>query len=126
MAMRNWRCNECSHEELFFDHETKECKKCKSVDLKRLIALPSAAKITDTVDKYHNVQMEKGIEDDLKTRNKKHVNDTIDEFIAEFGEQQAKEIGLLISDDNGRTWRKRNDFDIGTLNAQNKGTGKPR
>ncbi len=125
MAIRPYTCKDCGHKEMFFDHETKICPKCQSMNLNREFGMPLSAKITDKVDKIHNVDMEKGIEEDLRKRNKKHMNDTIDEFIAEFGEQHAKEIGLLISTDNGRTWRKRTDFDIGLLHAQNKGTGRP-
>ena len=122
MALRYWECKKCSHKEPFFDHEDKKCPKCDGIKLKKLIGIPLQAKNVVTEDKLHNVQVEVGINEDARKRSTKHVNDTIDELILEHGEAIAKEQGWLISEDNGKTWRKRNDWDTKTINATNSGT----
>lgn len=123
MAIHRYECEECGEIEPFFSHEKIECV-CGSEKMKKLINMPLKAKSCDKVDKLHDVHMERGIEEDLKKRNIKHNNDTIDDFIDKHGEKQAKEMGYLVSDDGGKTWRKRTDFDTRTLNAQNKATKK--
>lgn len=125
MAIRPWKCKKCNTKEIFFDHEEKICPKCQSTEMKKLIGVPLQSKNTETMDKYHNIKSEVGVSDDLQKRSTKHVNDTLDEMILEHGEEIAKERGWLRSDDGGKTWRKRNDFDTNTLNATNSGTSNP-
>jgi len=99
------------------------------------MSMPLDNKVTiDTKDYYTGAKQEKGIQEDLRKRSTKHTNDTMQEFhqelITKFGEKEAtkmmKENGFLRTDDNGKTWRYRTDFDTGTLNAQNSGSFKPK
>ena len=99
MAIKKYSCVNCGHTEPFFDHEEKVCVKCQSKDMKRSYGAPLENKITDSADSYRKINVQKGIEKDLKDRSKQHVQDTLDEMIAEFGEQIAKEQGWLIYDE---------------------------
>lgn len=123
MAYRNWKCKKCEHKEPFFDHEDKVCPKCGNTDLKKLYSPPLKAKATDKVDRYHNVDMERGIDEDIRLRSRRHTLDTIDEFIDEHGEEAAKLAGLLVTDDNGKTWRKKTPWDENLQGKTNSGSG---
>jgi len=123
MSLRNYKCIKCKYKTTFFDHDkNKKCSKCEGVDLKRLMSVPLSMKSTIKTDKYHGMNYEVGIQEDLRKRSTKHVNDTLDDMIAEHGEQIAREMGWLITEDGGKTWRKRNDFDTNTTGAKNSGT----
>jgi len=123
MGMRSWKCCTCEHIEIYFDYEKAICPNCEDSDMERMISVPLSSKSCDKVDRYHNVDMERGIDEDLKSRNKKHNIDTIDDFIDKFGAKHAKEIGLLVTDDNGKTWRKKEIWDErSTIGKHNKGS----
>lgn len=135
MAIRNFSCTKCTFIDLFFDHQIRDskaiCTKCGNTTFNKLLSVPSDNKVTEsTKDYYTGALKEKGIEEDLRKRTTKHVNDTLPEMIEElkerFGEKEAtnmaKEQGWLRTDDNGKTWRLRTDFDTGTLHAHNSGS----
>lgn len=137
MPIYNYACIQCETHDKFFDHEIRDskakCTNCGNTAFKRMMSVPLDNKITqNTKDYYTGAQAEKGIEQDLRKRSTKHTNDTMQEFhqdlIQQYGEVEAtkmmKENGFLVSDDRGKTWRYRNDFDTGTLNAQNSGSTK--
>ena len=117
MALRYFKCIKCGFKDLFFDHEDKTCPQCGRKEFKKMLSVPMPIKNVETTNKYHNVKAIKNIEQDVKDRNTKHMNDTLDDLIEEFGEQIALEQGWLIRE-NGKL-RKRNDFDTGTLGKNN-------
>jgi len=139
MPIRTFRCLKCNKDDEYFDHDIRDqkvaCACGNRTDFKKLMSVPLENKITiDTKDYYTGAKQEKGIQEDLRKRSTKHVNDTLRETIADlaerFGEKEsekiAKEQGWLITDDGGKTWRLRSDFDTGTLNSRNQGTYKPK
>lgn len=138
MPIRHYECTQCQNKEPFFDHEVRDskatCSSCGNTAFKRLMSIPLDNKITiDTKDYATGAKQEVGIQDDLRKRSTKHTNDTMitfhQELIEQYGEKEAtkmmKENGFLRSDDNGKTWRYRTDWDTGTLNATNSGSFKP-
>jgi len=119
MAIRPWKCAKCDTIEDFFDNEEKICV-CGHTNFEKQIAVPLKAKTTDKVDRYHNVDMEKGIEEDLRKRNRRHaLIDTADDFIEEFGVKAAKEAGILIWDPKLKEWRKREPWELGLQGSKN-------
>jgi len=124
MALRRYQCRSCGAKTKFFDDAVGECYRCKGTTFGRLLSIPAEPLSTVTVDEYHNVQQQVGVQEDLRKRTTKHVNDNLDGDIEEYGEKIAKEQGWLRSDDGGKTWRKRTDFDTDTLHSQNSGTQK--
>jgi hypothetical protein len=138
MAIRPFQCINCGYSDVFFDYEIRDqkatCVKCNGKDFTKLMAIPSDNKITiDSKDYYSAAKQEVGIQEDLRKRSTKHVNDTlstqIEETKQQFGEVEGlkicKEQGWIRSDDGGKTWRIRTDFDTGTLGASNSGSIKP-
>jgi len=123
MALRTYQCLKCEYKTTFFDHEkVKKCDSCKSVDLKRLLGVPLSMKSTIKTDKYHDINYEVGIQEDLRKRSTRHVNDTLCDLIEEHGQKIAKEMKWLITEDGGKTWRLRNNFDTNTVGKSNSGS----
>jgi len=121
MALRNYQCKDCEHIELYFDHEDRICK-CGSVQLERKLSIPLQSRNTDVVDKYHNINASKGVQDDLKSRTMQHNQDNLDDAIADRGEKHAKEMGWIVYDKAKKKWRKRENWDIDLLNKTNSGS----
>lgn len=122
MAIRRYKCNKCGKTSKHLDQSDKICNYCESTDLKKLLPIPLDARVTDQADSYRNSNYLKDVQSDAKRRTMRHNNDTIDDFIEEFGEAEAISSGRLIWDDKLKKYRKRNDWDTDTTNAKNRGS----
>jgi hypothetical protein len=122
MAIRTYKCLDCGCIEKLFDHNDKICPKCSGENIKKQLSVPLENKNTDCLDKYHSVNVDPKIVSDTKKRSTKHVNDTIDELIEQFGEKECIIAGFLVWDETLKKYRKRTDWDTNTLNSKNSGT----